>query len=160
MRAMVRCVLVTLWMAGTGCDGSGSSADAAIASDALITDAEGPHLDAGPGDAAPLFGVRCGDEVCSPTTTQGCCDTPPAAPVCQAIGPSVCAGDLTSCDGVEDCLNPGDACCSFQDFGASCTIKGDCTKKQGGLIICHYDEECSAEAPNCCNGSCTDLVCI
>jgi hypothetical protein len=169
MRLICICVMATLSGLSAACGDSQATPDAAVGSDAapsfdsgsMVVDAAAS--DAPSFDAAFEIGVRCGEaqELCDPVLTAGCCTTVDGASSCQPVGKTTCSnGELTSCDGVEDCMNPGDdACCSFGGHGPSCTIKDDCNAGLGGTIICHHDSECSAEVAHCCAGQCTAEIC-
>jgi hypothetical protein len=158
-RMILAAVCMTLGLALAACDGSESSADAAVV-DATLVVADAA-VDAAPGDpdAGFEYGVVCGDVTCRPDTSLGCCVAPPAEPYCWEPEGAACTGDLISCDGIEDCGSVEDVCCDFGQ-GPSCTVKTDCIAGLGGTIVCHHDDECSEEAPNCCDGQCTPDVCI
>lgn len=110
-------------------------------------------IDAGMSPDAAEYGVRCGEtqELCVPRDSQGCCDDADAGVACEPSG-GLCLGRLTSCDGPEDCLTPGDVCCDF-GFGPSCTEPGNCTSRGGGTRLCHGDGHC-ADGDVCCAGLC------
>ncbi len=154
----IACMTLGAWL--PACDGSGGGADAAVV-DSGVHDVQLDPPDAAAADASPEIGVRCGraQELCDPVTTSGCCDDPQLGASCTVIGQTFCAGDLTSCDGVEDCVNAEDACCSFSGFGASCTVATDCVARQGGIVVCHHDQECPTEAEHCCENVCTASPC-
>ena len=162
MRVVQVCVVATLWIVAQACSSEGGSIDAALPSDGdpSIADAA---IDAPIGsiDAAPEVGVRCGPDktLCSPHDTLGCCDAPPDAPACEPLG-GLCTGDLTSCDGVEDCANPGDVCCTLNGFSPTCAPVDDCSEENHASIVCHFAEECLGDRPNCCGGRCVAEVCI
>jgi hypothetical protein len=130
-----------------------SSIDASAgAIDARPIDAR--EVDAGvPLDAAEV-GVRCGPEedLCVPGTSQGCCEHPDGGVGCEPSA-GLCLGRLTSCDGPEDCDNPGLRCCEL-GFGPSCTEPSNCTSETGGTVVCHGDGDCPAGSPACCDGLC------
>ncbi len=162
MRHLPILVVVTLSWLAAGCDASSSSVDAAPASDSAPTfDSSSGVADAAPGDAAPADaapeqGVRCGPDqtLCDPVATAGCCDDPKAGESCLPIGKVSCFGRLTRCDGVEDCMTAGDVCCSLDGSAPDCAAAESCTAASGSVILCHFDQECAAEAPHCCAGTC------
>jgi hypothetical protein len=85
-----------------------------------------------PDAAPPIPGVACGDDFCDPSISAGCCVTTNAAPVC-ALADGYCVGQLTDCDGPEDCEQ---VCCGYSG-GASCTAEVDCVPSRGGTPLCH-----------------------
>jgi hypothetical protein len=122
---MRRAICILALIAGCG---GGSSPDV----DAAALDARVP-IDAVSLDAA-AFGVPCGDTMfCDPATSQGCCVDGVAEPMCEPIN-GLCTGDLTSCDGPEDC--GGDICCDYGQ-GPGCGDAPSCTSDNGGTVICH-----------------------
>ncbi len=133
--------------------------------EARVIDARSSSIDGGVIDAAPggpdaaEYGVRCGpqQELCVPGTSQGCCDDPDGGVACEpAFG--LCLGPLTSCDGPEDCDNPGDLCCDF-GFGPGCSEPSNCATDNGGTVVCHGDGQCPDSAPSCCAGRCAATAC-
>jgi hypothetical protein len=161
MRRVQALVSVTLWMAVAACGSGGDAIDAAPPADVQGGTIDAGPDDAGAPDAAPEVGVRCGPTMtlCSKEDTQGCCDQPPDAPACEPLG-GLCTGDLTSCDGVEDCSNPGDVCCTLDVFAPTCAAVDDCSEANHASIVCHYDQECLGDRPNCCGGRCVAEVCL
>jgi hypothetical protein len=132
--------------------------------DSRAIDAGGPDgaaLDARAADAGPDAaerGVRCGPEMtyCDPDTTQGCCVEKGVDPRCEPSG-GLCLGDLTSCDGREDCAF-GDVCCDYGQ-GAGCGAAPDCTSDLDGTIVCHGAADCVTATPHCCDGACAATPC-
>lgn len=116
-------------------------------------------VDAAPGPDAAEYGVRCGEamDLCTPGTSQGCCEHPDGGVGCEPSD-GLCLGTLTSCDGPEDCDNPGDVCCDF-GFGPSCTEPSNCDPEQGGTTVCHGDGDCPSATPSCCDGRCAATAC-
>lgn len=121
---MSRALFVLMLLAACGDSHTPSDIDAAAAPDAAVEN--GP-------DAAAV-GVPCGDDFCEQGTTQGCCVEPPNDPLCEPTN-GLCLGDLTSCDGPEDCT-PGDVCCDYGQ-GPGCGAAADCTPRLGGTPVCH-----------------------
>jgi hypothetical protein len=123
---MWRAVLAICLVAGCGGDPA-PVIDAAVPDGAVAIDA--PGLD------AAAVGVPCGDTMfCVPSTSQGCCVEGAADPICEPVD-GLCLGDLTSCDGPEDCT-PGDVCCDYGQ-GPGCGDAPSCTADNGGTVICH-----------------------
>jgi len=158
MRRLAPIALV-LALAACGDRGGGPAeidgAPAAI--DAASIDAA-PAVDAGPAPDAPELGVYCGPEavLCTPDTSQGCCEEKGLDPRCEPNG-GLCLGTLTSCDGREDCP-VGDICCDY-GFGPGCGANNDCTADLGGTPVCHTSADCIPATPNCCDERCTAQAC-
>ena len=113
-------------------------------------------IDAAVAPDAAVRGVPCNGEICAPGVTQGCCVEDGMAPRCEPMN-GLCTGQLTSCDGVEDCSTET-ICCDF-GFGPSCTEPANCDPQQGGITVCHGDGECPAATPHCCDARCSATAC-
>jgi hypothetical protein len=103
-------------------------------------------IDSAPGGADAAIGVACGAEVCDPAN-QECCVDNGGGQTC--VDQGNCAGFTLTCDGPEDCMTAGDACCAVGGGGGGGT---ECRGTGGGCQaeLCHVQTDCTTATDQCC----------
>lgn len=126
--------------------GNGVVDDGEACDDGNATNGDGCDASCAPDDDVNTPGDdRAGTFVCTNTGTGVTITCPPGTTCCANAEPrcerdaSSCADPFvrTSCDGPEDCAEPGEYCVSLPRGTIACTSTGS------GAVHCHTDDDCA-----------------
>lgn len=99
-------------------------------------------------DAAADATLICGGQICEPGVSFCCFEIAGPVLMCRPIG-SECKGQMSVCDGDEDC-GDGQHCCAVEDVNmVRCQALCPGDDASGTRRICHQDSECPTELPYC-----------